>query len=198
MLTQLEQARKGIETAQMCAAADYDSVSAEMIRQGMVSGEIVLPSNVNHVHLTPMAVGKGLSTKVNANIGTSDAYPELDKEVKKLETALKAGVHSVMDLSTGGDIDQTRRSIVAKSPVMVGSVPLYQALVSAAQRGDRMVDMTAEDMFNSVEAHCADGIDFITVHCGVTQNVIDLLRNRGRLMDIVSRGGSFMTAWMLH
>ena len=197
MLTQLEQAQRGVITDEMRKAADYDKVAPEFIRDGIASGEIVLPANINHRHLTPMAVGQGLSTKVNANIGTSEAYPDLAPEIQKLHAALSAGAHSVMDLSTGGDIDSTRKALLAECPVMVGSVPLYQALVSAAQRGHSMVDMTADDMFNAIESHCADGVDFITVHCGVTRQVIDLLRQRGRVMDIVSRGGSFMTAWMI-
>lgn len=197
-MTQLEQARAGIITPEMEAAAAREGLDAEVLRQGIERGEIVLPCNIHHKHITPIAVGKGLATKVNANIGTSDAFPHIENELEKLKAALGAGVHSVMDLSTGGDIDAARRAIIKACPVMVGSVPLYQALVDAEEKGRGMVEMTEDDIFASIEKHCADGIDFITVHCGITQEVIKVLRETGRVMDIVSRGGSFMTAWMLH
>ncbi|MBB6217249.1 phosphomethylpyrimidine synthase [Anaerosolibacter carboniphilus] len=197
-MTQLESARKGIITKEMEAAAELEGISPELLREGIAQGEIVLPCNINHKGIRPIAVGKGLSTKVNANIGTSDAYPEIEKELEKLKAAIEAGAHSVMDLSTGGDIDQSRKAILQASPVMVGTVPLYQALVDAEEKGRGMVEMTDEDIFHAVEKHCEDGADFITVHCGVTLEVIEALRNNGRVMDIVSRGGSFMTAWMLH
>ncbi|MBM7854096.1 phosphomethylpyrimidine synthase [Desulfohalotomaculum tongense] len=197
-MTQLEYALKGIITEEMKLAAEREKINPEDLRKGIARGEIVLPCNINHKNCHPIAVGKGLSTKVNANIGTSDAYPELDKEIKKLETAIKAGAHSVMDLSTGGDIDETRRQIINHSTVMVGTVPIYQALVDASKRGKKMVELTADEMFEAVEKHCADGVDFITVHCGVTKEVIEELKVNGRVMDIVSRGGSFITAWILH
>lgn len=197
-MTQLESARKGIITKEMEAAAEMEGISPEILREGIAKGEIVLPCNIHHKGIRPIAVGKGLSTKVNANIGTSDAYPELEKELEKLKAAIDAGAHSVMDLSTGGDIDQSRKAILQASPVMVGTVPLYQALVDAEEKGRGMVEMTDEDIFHAIEKHCEDGADFITVHCGVTLEVIESLRNSGRVMDIVSRGGSFMTAWMLH
>ncbi|HSW36250.1 MAG TPA: phosphomethylpyrimidine synthase ThiC [Candidatus Limnocylindrales bacterium] len=198
MPTQLESARKGIITTEMEAASNSEGIAAETLRCGIASGEIVLPCNVNHKHITPLAVGKGLSTKVNANIGTSDACFELANELNKLEAALQAGAHAVMDLSTGGDIDAIRRVVIKNSAVMVGTVPLYQALLDGEGKGRSMVEMTEADIFNAIGKHCADGVDFITVHCGVTRGVIDVLRQTGRVMDIVSRGGSFMTAWMLH
>lgn len=197
-MTQLEAARQGIVTEEMIKAAEYEGIASELLREGIAKGEIVLPKNINHQMERPLAVGKGLSTKVNANIGTSDAYPEIDKELEKLAVAVKVGAHSVMDLSTGGEIDDARKAIVNASPVMIGSVPLYQALVDAQEKGRGMVEMTEDDIFGAIERHCADGVDFITVHCGVTLDVIKDLRFHGRVMDIVSRGGSFMTAWMLH
>ncbi len=197
-MTQLEAARKGIITQQMEEAAKLEGISGEELRQKIVAGEAVLPCNVNHKGIKPIAVGKGLSTKVNANIGTSDAYPGLEKELAKLNIAIQAGTHAVMDLSTGGDINEVRKSIIQTCPVMVGTVPLYQVLVETQKSGKGMVEMTAEDIFAGIEKHCRDGADFITVHCGVTLEVIQELRETGRVMDIVSRGGSFITAWMLH
>lgn len=196
-MTQLEAARKGLVTEQMQAAANGEGISGEELRQKIAAGEAVLPCNINHHGIRPIAVGRGLSTKVNANIGTSDAYPELAQELEKLQIALQAGAHSVMDLSTGGDIDAIRRSIIKSCPVMVGTVPIYQALVENQRAGRGLIEMTAEDIFAGIEKHCRDGADFITVHCGVTLEIIDELRKTGRVMDIVSRGGSFISAWMI-
>ncbi|KTE91476.1 phosphomethylpyrimidine synthase ThiC [Desulfitobacterium hafniense] len=197
-MTQLQEARKGIITPEMVQAAELEGITGEELRQKIAIGEAVLPCNINHQGLRPMAVGKGLSTKVNANIGTSDAYPELAPELSKLEIAVAAGVHSIMDLSTGGDIDEIRRRIIQDSPVMVGTVPLYQVMVDTHKAGRGLVEMTDDEIFAGIEKHCRDGADFITVHCGVTLEVIQELREQGRVMDIVSRGGSFITAWMLH
>ncbi|SHN83138.1 hydroxymethylpyrimidine synthase [Desulfitobacterium chlororespirans DSM 11544] len=197
-LTQLQEARKGIITPEMVQAAEFEGITGEELRQKIAIGEAVLPCNINHQGLRPMAVGKGLSTKVNANIGTSDAYPELAPELSKLEIAVAAGVHSIMDLSTGGDIDEIRSRIIQDSPVMVGTVPLYQVMVDTHKAGRGLVEMTDDEIFAGIEKHCRDGADFITVHCGVTLEVIQELREQGRVMDIVSRGGSFITAWMLH
>lgn len=197
-MTQLEAALKGIVTMQMKEAAEVEGISGEELRKKIASGDAVLPCNINHKNIRPLAVGKGLQTKVNANIGTSDAYPTLDKELEKLRIAVQAGAHSVMDLSTGGDIDQVREAIIEACPVMVGTVPIYQVLVETQKSGRGLVKMTTEEIFAGVEKHCRDGADFITVHCGVTLEVIEELRKTGRVMDIVSRGGSFITAWMLH
>ncbi len=197
-MTQLAAAKKGIVTEEMKKAALLEGIAPEELRKKIALGEAVLPCNINHKEIKPIAVGKGLSTKVNANIGTSDAYPDLENEMEKLHTAIQAGAHSIMDLSTGGDIDKVRRSIIEKSPVMVGTVPLYQVLVETQKSGKGIVEMTAEDIFEGIEKHCKDGADFITVHCGVTLEVIEELKEKGRVMDIVSRGGSFIAAWMLH
>ncbi len=197
-MTQLEQAKKGVITPEMAEAAAREGLEGEDIRAGIAAGEIVLPCNINHRISRPFAVGRGLTTKVNANIGTSEAYPEVGRELAKLQAAVDSGAHSVMDLSTGGDIDGCRREIIRASPVMVGTVPLYQALVESSRRGRGMVEVTEEEIFAAVEKHCRDGADFITVHCGVTRSVIAELKLQGRVMDIVSRGGSFMMAWVLH
>lgn len=197
MLTQLESALKGIVTPEMIEAAKNEDISPDELREGIALGEIVLPCNINHKNIKPYAVGKGLKIKVNANIGTSDAYPDLERELEKLKGALNAGTHSIMDLSTGGDIDDVRRNIIKNCPVMVGTVPLYQVLVEKERAGEVKVEMTSDEIFRGIEKHCKDGVDFITVHCGVTIDVINQLKETGRIMDVVSRGGSFITAWML-
>ncbi|MDN5345444.1 MAG: phosphomethylpyrimidine synthase, partial [Clostridia bacterium] len=161
-------------------------------------GRVVIPANKNHTNLEPCGIGRGLRTKVNANLGTSTAYPDLEPELEKLREALDAGADAVMDLSTGGDINECRRQVIAHSPVAVGTVPIYQATVEAQEKYGALVEMTADDLFRVIEMQAADGVDFITVHCGVTLEVVDRLRREGRLADIVSRGGSFLTGWMLH
>jgi phosphomethylpyrimidine synthase len=194
----MEYARAGIMTQEMKAAAQAEGIEPEYIMKGIACGEIALPRNIRRKPFNYRAVGKGLSTKVNANIGTSDAYPDIEQELYKLKAAIDAGAHSVMDLSTGGDINESRRRIIDESEVMVGTVPLYQAMVDAATSGKSFVDLCPDDFFDAIESHCKDGADFITVHCGITRGCIDELKSLGRIMDIVSRGGSFLTAWMLH
>ena len=197
-MTQLESARRGVVTPAMEAAAAYEKMCPEELRALVASGEAVLPWNKLRSHGTALAVGKGLTTKVNANLGTSQAYPETESELEKLAVALKAGAHSIMDLSTGGDIDGMRRRILAECPVMVGTVPIYQVLVDATQQGKNVTHISADDIFAGIEKHCREGADFITVHCGVTREVLAALDMRPRVMGIVSRGGSFMAAWIRH
>ena len=197
-MTQLALAREGLITRAMEAAAAHEHMSAEELRTKIASGEVVLPCHKHYPKRIPYAVGKGLSTKVNANIGTSEAYPDVEPELDKLAVALKAGAHSIMDLSTGGDIDGVRRQIITASSVMVGTVPIYQVLVDATRHGKNVTGITADDIFAGVKKHCRDGADFITVHCGVTLETLAALADQPRVMGIVSRGGSFMAAWMRH
>lgn len=197
-MTQLEYALQGIITEQMKSAAKKEDIEAEKIMQGIAHGEIVLPCNANHKNLQPLAVGKGLSVKINANIGTSEALFDIDFELEKLKTAIDAGAHSVMDLSTGGDIDNVRREIIKNSTVMVGTVPLYQVLVESKHDKKNAFDISEDEIFSAIEKHCHDGVDFITVHCGVTKSIVEELKNEKRIMGIVSRGGSFMAAWILY
>ncbi|EGD50715.1 thiamine biosynthesis protein ThiC [Thermoanaerobacter ethanolicus JW 200] len=197
-MTQLEYALSGIVTKEMKIVAEYEGVDEEFILEGVKKGEIVIPSNINHKNLIPKGIGRGLSTKVNANIGTSDAYPEIEKEIEKLNVAVKAGADAVMDLSTGGDINQSRRKILENSPVPVGTVPMYQAAVESISKYGSIVAMPEEFIFEVIEEQAKDGVDFITVHCGLTFESLKKLKDNGRVMDIVSRGGSFTIAWMLH
>jgi phosphomethylpyrimidine synthase len=135
---------------------------------------------------------------VNANIGTSADSGNVETELTKLKVALEAGADTVMDLSTGGDISAIRRSILSACPLPVGTVPIYQAAIDAVERRGAIVDMTADDLFSAIEEHSRDGVDFITVHCGVTQSAVSRLKQQGRVTDVVSRGGAFLIGWMLH
>jgi len=191
----MEQAKRGV-TPMIAEAARTEGVSEEFVRNGVASGRIVIPCNPIHDPL-PCAVGNGMSVKVNVNIGTSRDMTSLDDELKKLEIALKYGADAVMDLSTGGDIDKIRRTIVSRSDVIVGTVPIYQTGLVAARK-NAVVDMTEDDIFGGIEMHAKDGVDFMTVHCGITKESVSWLRSSARTMDVVSRGGSFLTAWILH
>jgi phosphomethylpyrimidine synthase len=197
-MTQLELAKKGTISPQMAAVAKAEGLETEFIRDGVAKGTIVIPANINHKNLVPCGIGQGLSTKVNANIGTSSDFGSVDSELKKLQVAIDVKADTVMDLSTGGDISATRRAILAASPVAIGTVPIYQAGIEAIARYEAIVKMSADDVFGVIEEQCRDGVDFITVHCGVTQAAFARLKQQGRVTDVVSRGGAFLIGWMLY
>jgi phosphomethylpyrimidine synthase len=182
----------------MEAVANAGGLEVELIRQRVAEGKIVVPANTRHHNLVPCGVGEGLATKVNANIGTSSDYGDEATELEKLRVAIDAGADTVMDLSTGGDIPAIRRAILAASNRPIGTVPIYQAGIGAIEKHGAIVKMTADDIFEAVTDNARDGVDFITVHCGVTQSAIARLKNQGRVTDVVSRGGAFIVGWMLH
>ncbi len=197
-MTQMELAGEGIISSQMNEVARREGVEVELIRQGLAEGTIVIPANINHSGLVPRGIGKGLSTKVNANIGTSSDFGNIDTEMEKLRVAIDAGADAVMDLSTGGDIAGIRRAVIASSPLPVGTVPIYQAGIEAIDRYGAIVKMTADDLFAVIEENARDGVDFVTVHCGVTRSAIARLKQQGRVADVVSRGGAFLIGWILY
>jgi len=197
-MTQLELARKGIVSPQMNHVAEKEGVESDFIIQGLVEGKITIPANANHINLIPCGIGAGLRTKVNANIGTSSDFHDLNTELRKLQTAISSGADTVMDLSTGGDISAIRRAILNASTVPVGTVPIYQAGIEAIENRGAIVNMSVDDIFTIIREHAKDGVDFMTVHCGVTQASVDRLKKQGRITDIVSRGGAFLIGWMLH
>jgi phosphomethylpyrimidine synthase len=173
-------------------------VDSDFVMRGLAAGEIVIPANINHANLIPCGIGKGLRTKVNANIGTSSDFCDLSMELKKCQTAIEFGTDTVMDLSTGGDISAIRKAILNASTVPVGTVPIYQAAIEAIENNGAIVNMTVDDIFSVIEEHAKDGVDFMTVHCGVTQESLARLKKQGRVTDVVSRGGAFLIGWMLH
>ena len=196
MSTIMETARRGEITPMMKKIAEREKVSPEFIRNGIASGRICAPCNPAH-DPEPAAIGEGLSVKINVNLGTSRDIVDLDAELQKLQVALKYGADAVMDLSTGGDIDAIRARLLKECPVMMGSVPIYQTGLTAARR-NAVVEMTEDDIFNGIEKHAKDGMDFMTVHCGITRESVGWLEKCQRITDVVSRGGSFLTAWILH
>lgn len=197
-MTQLELARKGTASPQVKQVAEKESVQADFIVRGLAAGEIIVPANAGHTNLIPCGIGKGLKTKVNANIGTSSDFCHLNTELKKLRTAIEFGADTVMDLSTGGDISAIRRAVLRASTVPVGTVPIYQAGIEAIDNRGAIVNATVDEIFAVIEEHARDGVDFMTVHCGVTQESLARLKKQGRKTDIVSRGGAFLIGWMLH
>lgn len=194
----IQNARQGNITPEMKQVATSESVEEQYILSEVSRGRIIIPLNRNHKKIEPIGIGKGLRTKVNANIGTSRDCTDFDEELKKLETSIKAGADTIMDLSTGGDIDEIRREILRRSTVPVGTVPIYQAAIEATGKKKAIVDMTVEEIFNVIVRQAEDGVDFITVHCGLTIEAANRIKNEGRLMDVVSRGGAFTVAWMIH
>ncbi len=198
-MTQLEMARNGQISDQMRIAAQTEGIDAEILRQKIAAGTAVICLNNMRKNGNPLAVGEGLKTKVNANIGTSQDDTSIDKELEKAKVAQAAGAHALMDLSTGGPIDEIRAAVIAETELCIGSVPLYQAACDAVlKQGKPIVDMSVEDIFAGVKKHLDDGVDFITVHCGVIRDTVARMENEGRIMEVVSRGGSFTVEWMLH
>ncbi len=195
-MTQLEKARRGVISDEMKICAAEEGIEAEVIRQGMVDGTIVICRNVNHTAIKPLAIGAGLRTKVNANIGTSKDNNDMAVELEKLKIATAAGADAVMDLSTGGDLAQIRKAVMEQATVAIGTVPIYQAAVKILAEKKAIADMTSDDMFAVIEENGRDGVDFITVHCGVNRQSIAVLEAQGRVLGIVSRGGSMTANWM--
>lgn len=196
-MTRIELAKKGIITDEMKETAVAEGISPERLASDIAAGVTVITRNVLH-DIKPLGIGKGLSTKINANIGTSKDKVSFDGELEKLDVLVKYGADAVMDLSTGGSIRDMRRLLTGKSPIAVGTVPIYEAAVMAAESHGRMSKMTPDDIFKVIEAHAEEGIDFVTVHCGVTRRAIERLKDEGRILDIVSRGGSFLLEWMIY
>ncbi len=196
MPTQREAALAGRVTPQMSMAAASEGAPVERVLAGLADGSACLPANPAHRGLSPRVIGAGFRVKVNANIGTSMACSDHEAEMRKLAVALDAGADAVMDLSTGGDLAALRRGIVEASPVPVGTVPIYQAAVAAFARTGDATRFTADDLFAAIADHARDGVDFVTVHCGVTREAVRKVREEGRVTRIVSRGGSLLAAWM--
>lgn len=191
-MTQLENAREGKITSEIEFVAKSEMLSPKFVARGIAKGTIVLPANNNHSSLKPIGIGKGLRTKINANIGNSCYESSKKTELEKLGACLEYGTDTVMDLSTGEDIDEIRKSIVSNSRIPVGTVPIYQAVVE----GKSILDLSEKDILSAIEKQVAGGIDFITVHSGIRRKSLPLLSRR--LLGVVSRGGSFLVAWMRH
>ncbi len=195
-MTLLSRARNGELPPVIVHAAAEEGVSPEKLRDSIAAGRAVIPKNRMRKSVRPVAVGEGLRVKVNANVGSSRDRADVSLEMEKMRVAVAAGADAVMDLSTGGPIDEIRRAILAECPVPVGTVPVYQAAADAAGKGKSWVELSPDDFFEGIEKQAKDGVDFMTVHCGVTRAALDRLVREGRRLDIVSRGGSLLAEWM--
>ncbi len=200
-MTQMEEARGGRITAQMREVAAQEHMPEDIVRERIAAGVMSIPFNRRRIALglpqpKGCGIGLGLRTKVNANIGTSQDFPSPEAEFAKLTAACESGADAIMDLSTGGDIQSIRRSLLERCPVPVGTVPIYDAAVQAFAKGGGIKTMTAIGMMQAVQAHAEQGVDFLTIHCGVTREVIRTLERSPRVCGIVSRGGTFLSAWM--
>ncbi len=197
-MTQLELAREGTLSPQMRAVAEKEGIDPETVREMVAEGFVVIPANINHKRLEPCGIGKALRTKVNANIGTSSDYGDVNTELEKLQAAASAQADTVMDLSTGGDISAIRCAIIDSTSLTLGTVPLYQAAIEAINKWGSIVAMPVDHLFAAIQEQAEDGVDFMTVHCGVTLKAVSRLRQSPRVTDVVSRGGAFTIGWMLH
>jgi len=195
--TRIELARQGIITDEVRQVAADEGIDPEQLSRDIAEGLTVISRNVNH-DIKPLGIGRGLKTKINANIGTSKDRISLDEEMEKLDVLIKYGADAVMDLSTGGPIKDIRRLLLRKSSVSVGTVPIYEAVAKAAEDHGSIAKMSVEDLFNAIEGQAEEGVDFVTVHCGLTRKTIETLREDGRILDIVSRGGAFLVEWMIY
>ena len=190
MATQLQLARQGVVTREMQQVADDEGRSPETIRDAVAAGHVVIPHNL-HRTFRAVGIGTGLRTKVNANIGASGLRNLVDEEIAKLEVSIQHGADAVMDLSTGADLDAIRSELISRSPIMLGTVPIYQ-VASEAQAG--LID--AEKLFACIERQAVQGVDFMTVHCGVNRRTLEALSQSPRVAGIVSRGGSLIANYI--
>jgi len=193
MGTQMEEARRGYITPEVHAAAAYENIPAQTLAELVASGRAVIPANRAHRSLKARAVGRQLKTKINVNLGTSCDMLDIDGEMKKVTEAIRLGADAIMDLSSWGETAHFRRELVARSPVMIGTVPAYDAPV---RLNKALKDITAHEWIETVRTHAIDGVDFQTIHCGITKDRMTRITNRERLTGIVSRGGSLIFAWM--
>ena len=191
--TQMEAARMGIVTPELEEVAKKENRSVEELLPLMASGKMVIPANVNHKSLDPNGVGSMLKTKINVNLGISRDCKDYDIEMKKVMRAVDLGAEAIMDLSSHGNTQPFRQKLCAECPAMIGTVPIYDSVIHY-QRD--LGTLTAQDFIDVIRLHAQDGVDFVTLHCGITRKTIDQIKNGGRKMNIVSRGGSLVFAWM--
>jgi phosphomethylpyrimidine synthase len=192
----MKEAQKSV-TEVIRKVSEAEGVDAEQLRKRVAEGIVTIPFNPIHSP-EPLGVGEGLNVKVNANIGTSPDLADMDEEIEKAKVALKYGSDAVMDLSIAGDLDEIRRKLLEVVNKPFGTVPIYQAGIESIKKRGAVVDMTEDDMFKAFEKHAKDGVDFVVAHCGITIESVNRLKNQKRIVDLVSRGGSFHTAWILH
>ena len=192
--TQMEAAKKGIVTPEMETVAKKENIDVNELMALVAAGQGAIPANVNHTALSAEGIGKGLKTKINVNLGISGDAKNYDIEMQKVDMAIKFGAEAIMDLSNYGKTNTFRKELVAKSPAMIGTVPMYDAI---GYLDKDLLEISAQDFLKVVKAHAEEGVDFMTIHAGINRRAIEAFRREGRKMNIVSRGGSLLFAWMM-
>lgn len=191
--TQMDAAKKGIVTKEMNIVAKKENMDVDLLRRLISEGKIVIPANKNHKSLNPEGVGEGLKTKINVNLGISKDCCDIDEEMKKVHLALDMKAEAIMDLSSFGKTEEFRQRLIASSPAMIGTVPMYDAV---GFYDKELKDITAKEFLEVVEKHAKDGVDFVTIHAGINKETANVFKRNKRLTNIVSRGGSLLYAWM--
>lgn len=192
--TQMEAAKKGIVTPEMETVAKKESMDVNELMSLVASGQVAIPANINHKSLSAEGIGKGLKTKINVNLGISGDAKNYDLEMQKVDMAIKFGAEAIMDLSNYGKTNTFRKELVEKSPAMIGTVPMYDAIGYLEKD---LLEISAQDFLRVVRAHAEEGVDFMTIHAGINRRAVEAFRREGREMNIVSRGGSLLFAWMM-
>jgi phosphomethylpyrimidine synthase len=192
----MKEALKGNITDEIKSVAEIEGIDVQKIIKGLANGRIVIPKNING-NSRPLGIGKGLKTKINANIGSSSELEKVELEVEKAKAAVKYGADTIMDLSTGPEYGKVLEAIMGTVNVPIGTVPIYEAGITASNTKGAVVDMDGDDMLRAIENQAKVGVDFVTVHCGITMDLVNKVKNSNRIMGIVSRGGSFLAAWIL-
>ena len=195
-MTQLEYARKGQITNEMEIVAKEENIDIQNLIRRVAKGYITIPKNVNSKSV-PKGIGKGLTTKINANIGSSSEIEDIDVEIEKAKIAVQYGADALMDLSTGPNLKAIREKIMQAVNIPIGTVPIYEAAVGASKEKGAVINMDEDDMFNAIINQAKEGVDFMTIHSGITRDTVEKVKNSDRIMGIVSRGGSFLAAWIL-
>ena len=191
--TQMDAARKGIFTEEMQRVCEYENIRKEELMDLVAKGQVAIPANKNHKCLKPFGIGSKLKTKINVNLGTSKDCLDLDVEMEKVNAAISMGAEAIMDLSSYGDTKKFRRKLTAECPAVLGTVPIYDAVV---YYNKALKAITTDEWIDIVRMHAEDGVDFVTLHCGITRKTIEQIRKHKRKMNIVSRGGSLVFAWI--
>ena len=195
-MTQMQDALRGNITEEMKLVAETEGIDVQKIVRGISEGRIIIPKNVRGKS-KPVGIGKGLKTKINANVGSSSELEKVKWEVEKAKVAAKYGADTIMDLSTGPEYAKVMKAIMDSVDIPIGTVPIYEAGITASNNKGAVVNMDEDDMFNAIENQAKAGVDFVTVHCGITKDLIEKVQDSNRIMGIVSRGGSFLAAWIL-
>ena len=196
-MTQKSEAVKGNITPEMEDVSKNENIDVDKLVKLIANGKVVIPKNINR-NVKACGIGEGLTTKINANIGSSSKIDDLDLEINKAKLAVEYGADAIMDLSTGSDLKLFRKKIMEAIDVIIGTVPIYEAGVVTLAKGNEIIDMDPDDIFKAIENQAREGVDFMTLHCGITKDLVSKLEKQKRMMGIVSRGGTFMASWIKH